>query len=66
VAERLAPLFGVAPADVLRSALTLIGSAEQIAERFEERRARWGCSYHVIPGGEAHAFAPIVAELAGR
>lgn len=64
-AELIAPLFGVSPAEALDSPLTLIGDAEQIAERLEARRDRWGYSYHVIPGDKAHDFAPIVAALTG-
>lgn len=65
-AEMIAPLFGVSPAEVLESPLTLIGSAEQVAERLEARRSRWGYSYTCIPGDKARDFAPIVAALTGH
>jgi alkanesulfonate monooxygenase SsuD/methylene tetrahydromethanopterin reductase-like flavin-dependent oxidoreductase (luciferase family) len=65
-AELIAPAFEARPEDVLESPLSLIGSATQIAERLEERRARWGYSYHVIPGDKVRDFAPIVAQLTGR
>ncbi|MEJ5255570.1 MAG: TIGR03621 family F420-dependent LLM class oxidoreductase [Acidimicrobiales bacterium] len=65
-AAALAPGFGAEPESVLESPLTLIGSAAEIGERLHERRERWGYSYHVIPGDQARAFAPIVASLTGR
>jgi hypothetical protein len=44
----------------------LIGSVSEISERLHERRARWGYSYIVLPGAQAHEFAPVVAALAGQ
>jgi probable F420-dependent oxidoreductase len=64
-ADALAPRFGVTPADVLTAPTTLIGTEEEIIERLHERRERWGYSYHVFRGEAAHAFAPIVQQLAG-
>lgn len=59
-------MFGGASGDdVLGSPVTLIGSASEIEGRLHERRERWDYSYHVIPGDQADAFAPIVAELTG-
>ena len=65
-AATMAPFFDSAPTDFLESPLVLVGSATEIAERLEQRRDRWGYSYHVIPGDKAHAFAPVVADLTGR
>ncbi len=65
-AELIAPAFDASPQAVLDSPLSLIGSTTQIAGRLEQRRERWGYSYHVIPGDKAHDFAPIVSELTGR
>lgn len=65
-AALLGELFGVDPARAGDSPLVLFGTTAQIAERLEERRDRWGYSYHVIPGDKARAFAPLVAELSGR
>jgi hypothetical protein len=64
-AELVAPMFEAHPDDVLASPLTLIGSHGEIGERLLARREQWGYSYHVIPGTEARAFAPVVADLAG-
>lgn len=62
----VAPMFEVEPDQLLESPLTLIGSPDEITERLHERRERWGYSYHVVPGDQARAFAPVVAALTGR
>lgn len=67
-AEMIAPTFGIAPADateVLDSPMTMIGTAGQIGERLEQRRERWGFSYHVIQADAMHDMAPIVGALTG-
>jgi probable F420-dependent oxidoreductase len=66
VAESVAPLYETDAASVRSSPLTLIGSVSEIAEMLEERRARWGYSYIVLPGAQAHELAPVVAALAGK
>jgi probable F420-dependent oxidoreductase len=66
MADALAPMYETDAASVLSSPLTLIGSVGEIAERLHERRARWGYSYIVLPGAQAHEFAPVVAALAGQ
>lgn len=66
LAEAVAPGFGTQPHEVLASPLTLIGSPGAMAERLHERRERWGYSYHVLPGDQAHALAPIVSDLSGQ
>ena len=58
--------FDSTPEQVLESPLTLIGSPSEIGDRLEERRQRWGYSYHVIPGDNVAEFTPIVAALTGR
>jgi len=65
VAELMGQLFSAEPKDVLASPLTLIGSVAECADRLQERRERWGYSYTVVPGDQAHAFAPVVAQLTG-
>jgi hypothetical protein len=65
MAEALAPMYETDPTSVLSSPLTLIGSVEEISERLHERRERWGYSYIVLPGAQAHELAPVVAALAG-
>jgi probable F420-dependent oxidoreductase len=65
MAEALAPMYETDASSVLSSPLTLIGSVEEISERLNERRERWGYSYIVLPGAQAHELAPVVAALAG-
>lgn len=45
--------------------MTMIGTAGQIGERLEQRRERWGFSYHVIQADAMHDMAPIVGALTG-
>lgn len=63
--ERIAPGFGMAPAEVLESPHALIGSTEQIADTLRERRDRFGFSYIVFSGDGFEALAPVVKQLAG-
>jgi hypothetical protein len=56
----------VEPNQRLESRLILIGSPGEIGERLHEHRERWGYSYHVIPGDQARAFAPVVRALTGN
>ena len=68
VAEMVAPGFGLDPAhalDALESPMTMVGTAEEIAERLHERRERWGFSYHVVQNEAALELAPVVEALAG-
>ncbi len=65
-AELLAPAFGTEPDGLLESPMVMLGTVAELAEQLEVRRDRWGYSYHVIPGPSARAFAPLVAEMAGR
>ena len=64
--DRLAERFGAPLSDVLQSPIILVGTEEQIVERLQQRRARWGYSYTVFQREQAHAFAPVVAALSGR
>jgi probable F420-dependent oxidoreductase len=66
VAETLAQVFAATPEQVLASPLTLIGSISEIIDRLQERRDRWGYSYHVIPHDKIEEFSPVVARLAGE
>ncbi len=65
-AERLASRYGVTPAQVLASPLTLIGSIDEMVERLEARRQRFGFSYIVVQEPNLERFAPVVARLAGK
>ncbi len=50
---------------VLASPHVLIGTTDEMTATLEERRERWGISYHVFQPDVADAVAPIVAKLAG-
>jgi probable F420-dependent oxidoreductase len=63
--ERIAPGFGMSPAEVLASPHALIGSTSQIADALRERRDRFGFSYIVFSGDGFEALAPVVKQLAG-
>jgi probable F420-dependent oxidoreductase len=65
VAEAVAAFFGTDAAALRQSPLALVGSAGDVVEMLQERRERWGYSYHVIPGDKAKDFAPVVAQLTG-
>jgi alkanesulfonate monooxygenase SsuD/methylene tetrahydromethanopterin reductase-like flavin-dependent oxidoreductase (luciferase family) len=65
MAESLAPMYDTDAASVRSSPLTLIGSVDEITEMLHERRRRWGYSYIVLPGAQAHELAPVVAALSG-
>ncbi|HEY8527615.1 MAG TPA: TIGR03621 family F420-dependent LLM class oxidoreductase [Acidimicrobiales bacterium] len=44
----------------------LIGPAGELAERLQARRERFGVNYVTIQQNQVEAFAPLVAQLAGR
>ncbi|MBI5283614.1 MAG: LLM class flavin-dependent oxidoreductase, partial [Chloroflexi bacterium] len=50
MAERLAPRFGVTPAELPDAPHVLLGNAGQIAEDLQRRREKFGFSYIVISG----------------
>ena len=64
-AERLADQYGVTAEQILDSPLVLIGDAEEMAERLQERRERFGFSYIVVTEPNIEALAPVVERLAG-
>jgi probable F420-dependent oxidoreductase len=64
--DRLAKRFGVEADEVLQSPVVLAGSVDEIVEQLHRRRERWGYSYITLQSDQAHAFAPVVAQLASR
>ena len=52
--------------DVLDMPSILIGTVEEITEKLYTLRELYGLSYFVIPDASVEAFAPIVAQLAGK
>lgn len=65
LAERLAPGFGVTPAEALDIPFALVGTVEQMTDTIRERRERWGFSYLIFGTDDVDKMAPVVAELAG-
>ncbi len=69
VAEMVAPGFGLAPeqaGEALESPMAIVGTEDEIVERLEGRRDRWGFSYFVVQNESALALEPIVARLTGH
>ena len=67
-AEMLAPGFGLGGEDVgdlLESPMVIVGTEDEIVDRLQQRRDRWGFSYHVVQNESALPLAPVVARLAG-
>lgn len=56
---------GLSADQVLASPHYLIGRPSEMAEDLERRRERWGISYWTLVGGDAAAFAAVIAKLAG-
>jgi hypothetical protein len=67
VAEELASRWTqLSPEEILQSPYVLIGTVDQLIEDLQARRKRWGISYYVIFEPYVDAFAPVVAQLAGK
>jgi probable F420-dependent oxidoreductase len=66
VASNLAAALGFDVEEILSTPFALIGSPQQLADDLCERRDRWGFSYVIVGAEDTDAFAPVVAELAGR
>jgi probable F420-dependent oxidoreductase len=64
-ALRSAMMLGFPGEDALDLPVLLIGTVDELCERLIERRERWGFSNVVVPDHALHAFAPVVARLAG-
>jgi hypothetical protein len=64
--EGIAGALGVQPSMVEATPFALVGPPSKLVEDLLERRERWGFSYVIVGGGDVEAFAPVVAELAGR
>ena len=64
--DEVAGFVQVDPAMVAESPFALIGTPEQMVEDLLRRRERWGFSYVIVGADDVEAFAPVVAELAGK
>ncbi len=54
------------PEEILDSPHVLVGTVDQMIEDLRLRRERWGISYFTVFEPYLSAFAPVVAQLAGR
>jgi probable F420-dependent oxidoreductase len=62
----LSSMLGVEPSMISDTPFALIGSPSQLVDDLLARRERWGFSYIIVGAEDIEAFAPVVAELAGR
>ncbi|MEM1434214.1 MAG: TIGR03621 family F420-dependent LLM class oxidoreductase [Pseudomonadota bacterium] len=63
---QFAQIFGLSPEVMQRHPHALFGPPSAIAEELERRREAFGISYVTVPDAAMEAFAPVVAELAGK
>jgi probable F420-dependent oxidoreductase len=64
--ERIAAIVGASAEGLTDHPNVLVGSVDELVDRLEERRARYGVNYVTVQQAELDAFAPVVARLAGR
>ncbi len=64
VAAEIAGATGLTPDDVLESPFVLVGTVEEIVERLQERRERWGYTYYTVQQPSAREFIPVLGGLA--
>lgn len=64
-AEAMAQRFGVAVDDLLEHPHALIGSVDEVCERLQRLRERFGISYVNVAQRNMEDFAPVVARLTG-
>jgi probable F420-dependent oxidoreductase len=65
-AARIAGMIGVPAEGLSDHPNVLVGSVDELVDRLEERRARYGVNYVTVQQTELDSFAPVVAKLAGR
>ncbi|MER5756404.1 TIGR03621 family F420-dependent LLM class oxidoreductase [Streptomyces sp. NPDC002088] len=65
-ADRVARTLGVPADGLLDHPNVLIGEEDEIVDRLQERRARFGANYITVQQNEAERFAPVVARLTGH
>lgn len=65
-AERVGRMLGVPADGLLDHPNILFGTVDEVVDRLQERRERFGASYITLQQNQAGPFAPVVARLAGR
>lgn len=64
--QQFGKMFGLSAEEMSEHPHALIGTIPAICDTLSERRERLGISYVTVPDAAMHAFAPVVAALAGR
>ncbi|HEY3776054.1 MAG TPA: TIGR03621 family F420-dependent LLM class oxidoreductase [Solirubrobacteraceae bacterium] len=59
----LAAAMGVSGDTALESPVALVGSVQEIVERLQLRRERWGYTYYTVQQPAAHVFSAVLEEL---
>jgi probable F420-dependent oxidoreductase len=63
--QQLSAEFGAPADELLACPFILAGTIEEMADRLETRRTRWGYSYFTVQQPAIDDFAPVVAALTG-
>lgn len=63
---KMAPMFGMTPEVFAEHPNALIGSVDEICDRINERRERFGISYISFGASVIDAVIPVVERLAGK
>lgn len=66
VLDQLSGMLQLPAEAVAETPFALIGTPAQLIDDLRARRDRWGFSYVIVGADDVEAFAPVVAELAGR
>jgi alkanesulfonate monooxygenase SsuD/methylene tetrahydromethanopterin reductase-like flavin-dependent oxidoreductase (luciferase family) len=64
-AERVAEMLQIPPDGLLDHPNVLIGTVDEVVERLQERRERFGVNYVTVQQAQIDEFAPVVARLRG-
>ncbi len=65
-AERIAAHTGMTPAETLRAPHVWIGNTQELCDKLEHHRERWGVSSWAIDMNAISALTPVIQRLAGR
>ncbi|HEY5699982.1 MAG TPA: LLM class F420-dependent oxidoreductase, partial [Acidimicrobiales bacterium] len=65
-ATSIASATGIREEGLVEHPNVLLGRVDELSDRLIERRETYGVNYVTVQQSQVDAFAPIVAELAGR